>query len=1031
MAEYPENAVWYIEARPWNGPKDGTSCPASGQPPTQGSGVAVSIESLKDGERTTKNYLLTCAHVVRRKEDDALLEDIVCFPPGSNYVETQAGTRSAGEFDIAAHVKIGRVSKLSPCGATIAPRNQQLRDDPADDWVLIEVILPITHFACKVKQHGGSNEAAFFWKEYETIEEPWFQNLTRQTEYRVAQVDSEKLNPLRYLFDRVFRRLTLVGYAGGAQAFEGGASVKPIAPENFKARRSESVGIIDYIGPDEARPGMSGGGIFSKGGRLVGVHRHSRDSTLIRGAVSVAHIGEWLPRERKGSQLHDPGSPVWKKFWRKCLQLVGAGMASALLILWVMLDTGSICDVCSSSPGLSRTIQLAWHTNNLHLLRPALNANRIVETFPETIRCYQEIALTKALGDSQIRVNHVTIIPEGATLKVASGISLLFETHAGIIVRGTLSAIGTPDAPVRFSAIDHDAGWRGIAIDGGSGCTFENCIIEFGRGHRYQFTAKANDLNSDGTPKPNTLAADGVEAGGAISIHNARDIKFNHVRFLNNSAVAGGAGYINGSQNVEFWKCLFSKNLAFSPKSSTASDDKNRRTKGAPPGGGVFMQLSHNIDFVSCVFEENYALGNYSCGGAIYSGFGASCNIKDCEFRNNVSANSGGGIYAISSIPEVNGTSFPGMVERLGQPKLRVTESRFEDNASLLHTHGALLHRVGLGKLLWAYNGFEVAVDDGVHVDFGQTTIVNRLGGKRLVHADDPFDSDSVQQHRTQLRVHQCRFESLDPVASQLQPFDGDGNSRPELSLSEGSTSHYRAEPQFASGVLGISDSLLMPRQEVIGVKSHRYFEPWGQAIISVDTVVIHHVSALNWDSDPLDLARIMAGRVSEEALRLQGDARIFSPDLCRAIFMAYGVSCHYIIDRSGRIFRLVPEDNMAFHAGKSRMPKPADNQQRNDVDKFSIGIELIGLHPDNYSKLENLASGKGYTEEQYRALKQLICLLGGRYPIRSVVGHDEIAGAKAIADGLLRTDQKCDPGPDFDWKRVRREDFSPIYSIN
>lgn len=1030
MLRYPENTVWYIEARPWNGPKDGTSNAVSDEPPTQGSGVVVSVELLEGDRQTIKNYLLTCAHVVRRKTDDALLHDIVCFPPGSNYVETQAGTRSAGEFDIAAHVKIGRVSKLSPCGGTNAPRNQQLRDDPADDWVLIEIVLPITDDACKVKQPGGNKEAAFFWEKYQTIEEPWFQNLNGETSYQVAQVDSEKSNPLRYLFDRVFKRLTLVGYAGGAQAFEGGASIAPIAPENFKARRSKSVGIIDYVGPDEARPGMSGGGIFTQGGRLVGVHRHSRDAIMIRGAVSLAHIGEWLPRERKGSQLYDPGSPAWKKVVRRLLQRGSFILACALLILWLMLDTGIMCDVCSSAPSIRRTIQLAWHTRNLHLLRPGLNAKREVDVIPEMVRCYQEITLKPRGASSDIRLDRVAVIHRGGILNVAAGSSLIFGQDSGLIVQGTISAIGTQNRPIRFSADDRDLGWRGIAIDGGSGCKFEHCVIDSGRGHYYQFAAKANDLNSDGTPKSNALAASGAKAGGAISVHNARNVYFNHVQFLNNSAVAGGAVFIHRSQHVEFWRCRFSNNLAYSSRLSIASDDKTKRTKGAAPGGGAFIQISHNIDFVSCVFEGNYALGSFSCGGAIYSGFGASCNITDCDFRNNVSSNTGGGIYAISSIPEVNGASLPRMVERLGQPKLRVTDSRFEDNASLLHTHGPLLRNVGLDKLFWAYNGFEVGIDDGVHVDIGQATIVNRLGGKRLIHADDPFGMDNVSQPRTQLRIHQSRIESLDPDASRLRPFDDDGRSRPELSLLEESTNHYRTVAQPTSGVLGISDSLLMPQQETIGTGSHRYSVAWVQSTNSVETVVIHHVSALNWDSDPLGLTEHMAGNVSEEALRLQGDARIFSPDLCRAILMAYGVSCHYMIDRSGRIFRLVSEENMAFHAGKSTMPNPPDDQQRNDVNKFSIGIELIGLHPDDYSKLENVASGKGYTEAQYTALKQLICLLGGRYPIRSLVGHDEIAGAKAIADGLQRADEKRDPGPDFDWKRVRRDDFSPIYSI-
>jgi len=46
-------------------------------------------------------------------------------------------------------------------------------------------------------------------------------------------------------------------------------------------------------------------------------------------------------------------------------------------------------------------------------------------------------------------------------------------------------------------------------------------------------------------------------------------------------------------------------------------------------------------------------------------------------------------------------------------------------------------------------------------------------------------------------------------------------------------------------------------------------------------------------------------------------------------------VSCHYFINRKGMIFRLVKEQNIAWHAGKSRWGK------YKNLNKNSIGIEL------------------------------------------------------------------------------------------
>ena len=47
-------------------------------------------------------------------------------------------------------------------------------------------------------------------------------------------------------------------------------------------------------------------------------------------------------------------------------------------------------------------------------------------------------------------------------------------------------------------------------------------------------------------------------------------------------------------------------------------------------------------------------------------------------------------------------------------------------------------------------------------------------------------------------------------------------------------------------------------------------------------------------------------------------------------------VSCHYLINRTGDIFKLVNEKNIAWHAGKSMWGKSKN------LNKNSIGIELV-----------------------------------------------------------------------------------------
>lgn len=107
--------------------------------------------------------------------------------------------------------------------------------------------------------------------------------------------------------------------------------------------------------------------------------------------------------------------------------------------------------------------------------------------------------------------------------------------------------------------------------------------------------------------------------------------------------------------------------------------------------------------------------------------------------------------------------------------------------------------------------------------------------------------------------------------------------------------------------------------------------------------------------------------------------------------YEAYGVSAHYLIDRQGNVYRLVEDRNIAYHAGVSRMP-----DGRTDVNGFSIGIEMM-----------NMESGR-FTQAQYAAVNALISSLKKQYPIKSVVGHSDIA-----------PDRKTDPW-NFDWKRLK-----------
>jgi AmpD protein len=103
-------------------------------------------------------------------------------------------------------------------------------------------------------------------------------------------------------------------------------------------------------------------------------------------------------------------------------------------------------------------------------------------------------------------------------------------------------------------------------------------------------------------------------------------------------------------------------------------------------------------------------------------------------------------------------------------------------------------------------------------------------------------------------------------------------------------------------------------------------------------------------------------------------------------------VSAHFVIRRDGAIEQYVSCNERAWHAGVSTF---CGRERCND---FSIGIELEG------------SDRSPFESAQYDALAPLVSVLAARYPIDALAGHSDIAPGR-----------KTDPGPHFDWPRLRR----------
>ena len=100
--------------------------------------------------------------------------------------------------------------------------------------------------------------------------------------------------------------------------------------------------------------------------------------------------------------------------------------------------------------------------------------------------------------------------------------------------------------------------------------------------------------------------------------------------------------------------------------------------------------------------------------------------------------------------------------------------------------------------------------------------------------------------------------------------------------------------------------------------------------------------------------------------------------------------SANYLIARDGTVYRLVPEDRVAWHAGKGHLPwEPAlesMNQQSIGIENFAIGspadMKLFGMTQAQYDSFKTKhPDWVGFSDAQYAALNQLIDQIRSRHP--------------------------------------------------
>jgi N-acetylmuramoyl-L-alanine amidase len=156
----------------------------------------------------------------------------------------------------------------------------------------------------------------------------------------------------------------------------------------------------------------------------------------------------------------------------------------------------------------------------------------------------------------------------------------------------------------------------------------------------------------------------------------------------------------------------------------------------------------------------------------------------------------------------------------------------------------------------------------------------------------------------------------------------------------------------------------------------------------AIDLVVLHYTgmqdgeTALARLTDPAPVAGKYPGPWHEKSS---------APDAPLA-----RVSAHYVVGEDGAVYRIVPEESRAWHAGASSW------QGEGDVNSRAIGIEIV-----------NGGHDFGLPDYPAAQIDAVIDLL------REILPRHQLKPAQVIAHSDIAPDRKQDPGEKFPWKRL------------
>ncbi len=610
-------------------------------------------------------------------------------------------------------------------------------------------------------------------------------------------------------------------------------------------------------------------------------------------------------------------------------------------------------------------------------------------------RYFSGVHYVIAPGDYSVDSGGI-LIEQGSEVTIEQGATFRMAKNAHLLVEGKLIAEGSADKEIRFVPLDNHGSWGNVTFwgEGTIGSVLTHWFVSGGTGRGVSGSDTGFLVRTD----------KGQKVGGGMLLFNT-SVKINNSQIEDCSATHGGGLYIRNSPRFKTENLPGSRLTEVTFLKCVAQGAKNS-------GGGAVMVKNCYPEFRECHFEENSSEGKSACGGGVYMGIDSRGLFETCTFLKNRSEAEGGGLYAYLT-SNIGDEHRSGVVIR--------ERSLFEGNRG----HGG-------GGACCGHDSRFALINTTFRNNHAETYLYpdhtqQAAGGGIFLRYDGAYKST------VPCLLDDCTFESnwadapqTIPANSSEESFVGGalvlstetriklliktltckGNTArrgmhlalPDNSLYEGwaGPGHW-TQIQFSDP--GPSDresiyiyTLKLPHASPIEItENHRLTEDcYGERpkATQVSAVVLHYTSAVEIKpSDPYNLDLIL---------------QIFAG---KAPGVTDKTSAHFLVERGGRVHRLVDESKRAWHAGYSALPSGEE-----DLNDFSIGIEVI-QKPD-----------ESPTNEQYEALASLLLLIKKNHPkvtLNRIVGHDLVRSEWNRRHPDRAVAQKEDPGFLFHWSRL------------